>query len=494
MNIIFDIDDTITNETEFMIKYAPIYLKKKYNLDVYVVNPNGYGVSEVFGLEEVFKNNGFVGDMATQLKKIDQSFWNKYFMKYMFYPIKKDAAKTISELRSRGYKINFVSLRGKKDKEQETIKEKLIRTKIIPFLTKIQLKRNHIKYDRLILVEKNEDKIQIAKELNASIIFDDNVQVLEKADNMIPICIETPHNTLTNFKNDNVIKIPFSFESIKSLIEDYEKRKILIKSPKRKIKKLKIYKKMFTETVYTLLRNCGKEKVVKKFNPIVIGEENLPKLKGPNLFVSNHRNIKDPLITIAILENPTHFAALKRMFDYKENMFGHVGKNCGTYATTLLVKSMGCLPIARPTDDNYMKINMDSFKKIKEYLADDTSVAIYPEGTLNRDPITSGNLLPLKSNQTFKVARNGSAIIRPVAIVWVPDNIKIKNRVLIAFLKPIYTRGLSVEEVSEMWKNAVNEAIDAMNKIIDELNNDHEADYLCENEKVKQLINQVKTL
>lgn len=40
--VIFDIDDTIVNETEFLRNNAQPFLKRKYGIDVSVINPNGY--------------------------------------------------------------------------------------------------------------------------------------------------------------------------------------------------------------------------------------------------------------------------------------------------------------------------------------------------------------------------------------------------------------------------------------------------------------------
>lgn len=463
MNIIFDIDDTITKETEFMMKYAPKYLKSKYNLDFKVINPNGYDVAEVFGVEKILKDNNYPGNIEEEVKKINSSFWNKYFLRYMFYPLKSETKKIIDDLISKGYKINFVSLRGKKTHEVENFKQKFVRKKIVPLLTKLQLKLNGIKYNKIFLVEKNDDKNKLANELNATMIFDDNIDVLEKSSNIIPVCVETSHNKSFEFKNENVIKIPFTLEAVNNVVGN---RKI---KQKKRIRKIKIYEKMFTENTYVLLRTFSKKKIISKLKPLVIGQENIPSMKGPNIYVSNHRNIKDPIITIAFLKNPTHFAALKRMFDNNENMFGKVGKNIGTYATTIFVKSMGCLPIARPTDQNYKTINISTLAKMKEYLSMNSAVAIYPEGTINRKPDENGNILPLKSDQIFRLSKDGNAIIRPVAIVWVPKEAKIENRVLIAFLKPIYTKGLTTEEISNLWKSSVNNAIDAMNKIMEEL-------------------------
>ncbi len=472
MNVIFDIDGTITKETEFMLKYAPRYLRKKFNTEFRVVHPNGYDVSEVFGVGEFLTQLGYGReDVEEKTKKINSGFWNKNFIKYMFYPIKSDARKIVNDLKEKDCKITFASLRGKRTKENETYKDTFIRTKVVPFLTKMQLRINHIAYDDVILVEDNMEKINIAREKAAKIIFDDNVQVLENVDeSMIPVCIKEPHNELVQFKNDNVIRIALEYEEVFQLM----KKKKLIKrtnSYMSNLKNLTIYQKLGTEIMYRIVRNIGKGFVLKKYNPFIIGEENLPKEKGADVFIGNHRNIKDPLITIVSLKNPTHFAALKRMFEYHENMFGTVGKNMGTLVTTLFVKSIGALPIARSTDTDYVMTNLQTFKYVDEYLENKSAFAIYPEGTLNRNPEKDGNILPLKSDYAFKIAEDGKGIVRPVAIVWVPDEISIENRVFIAYLKPIYTENMKATEISKVWNESMNNAIDAINQMIEELRN-----------------------
>lgn len=472
MNVLFDIDGTITREAEFMVKYAPKYLKKKFNTDFKVVNENGYSVSEVFGVDVFLIQLGYdAKEVEEKTKEINSGFWNKNFIKYMFYPIKSDTKKIIDDLKEKDSKIIFASLRGKPTKDNETYKDIFIRTKIVPFLTKMQLKINHIAYDDVILVEDNMEKIYIAQEKSVKMVFDDNVQVLENVDkNMIPVCIKEPHNELVQFKNENVVRISLEYEEVSRLV----KEKGLLKrnnSYKDKLKSLTIYQKLGTEIMYKIVRNIGKGFVLKKYNPFIIGEENLPKEKGANVFIGNHRNIKDPLITMISLKNPTHFAALKRMFEYNENMFGTVGKNMGTLVTTLFVKSMGALPVARPTDTNYIMTNLQTFKYVEEYLENNSSFAIYPEGTLNRTPEKDGNILSLKSDYAFKIAENGKAVVRPVAVVWVPDEIDIENRVFIAYLKPIHTENMKASQIRKAWDEAMNNAIDTINQMIKELGN-----------------------
>ncbi len=474
MNLVFDIDDTITNETGFMIKYAPKYLKKKYKYDFFVQNPYGENLSEVFGVSKFLEEKGYSkSEIEKEVNEVNSKFWTKYFIKYIFYPLKQDASKIINKLKEKGYKINFVSLRGIKTHNDENNLQKFIRKSIVPFITKIQLKLNRIKYDKLILVEKNEEKLEIARKLNANYVFDDNIEVLKSLDeSMIAICIEAPHNIKIDLSQEKIARIPFKADSIEDIIRKSNKQKKLpkfLESKQNEVKELKLYQKVYTELFYKLIRGVGKNQVIKTFKPIVLGEENIPTKKEATVFIGNHRDVKDPLITISFLKNPVHFAALKRMFEYNENIFGPVGKNIGTVATTLFVKSIGALPIARPNNENYIFTNLQTFKYIEDYLNANSSIAIYPEGTLNRNPDQNGNILPLKSLYSFQIAENGKAVVRPISIVWIPKNVKSDNRVIISFLKPIYTNGLKSKEIAEIWKKSVNESIEAINEMIEKM-------------------------
>lgn len=84
-----------------------------------------------------------------------------------------------------------------------------------------------------------KDKINIANELNAKIVFDDNVEVLENVENSIAVCVQTPHNVNVDFENKNVVKLSFSFEEIKNFMTDYEEKKILLAASKKKNIKIK---------------------------------------------------------------------------------------------------------------------------------------------------------------------------------------------------------------------------------------------------------------
>ena len=122
---IFDIDDTIVEETKFMLKNAKSFLKNEFNLDVEIVNPNGYDVREVYALVEHLKSIGYSEEQAIeQSNKINQAFWNANFVNYCRQPLKPGAKETIELLKQKGYRIMFVSLRGKATSKKATIVDK----------------------------------------------------------------------------------------------------------------------------------------------------------------------------------------------------------------------------------------------------------------------------------------------------------------------------------------------------------------------------------
>lgn len=56
MNIIFDIDGTITDFEKFVLKRATPYIKKKYGIDA--TNLDGYDIDQVFELEKKISRIG----------------------------------------------------------------------------------------------------------------------------------------------------------------------------------------------------------------------------------------------------------------------------------------------------------------------------------------------------------------------------------------------------------------------------------------------------
>lgn len=465
MNIVFDIDDTITNETEFMLKYASKYFEKKYKKIPTIKNENGYNISGVFNLDEIIENIESMStvEIENMYKKIENGFWNTNFFKYMFYPLRKGSREKINKLIEQGYNIYFLSSRGKKTKENDTFINELIRIKVVPFLTKLQLKLNHVKYNQIKLVQNEDEKIEFIKKIKAKYVFDDQVSLLEKLPEFTqPVLMHTSHNNTISL-NDDILKISsFETDEINNIILE---NKI---SKKKKYRNIKIYEKAFTEAFYVLVRSAGKNYFIKKFDPIISGIDNIPNDNRPIIYVGNHRNNFDPLIATLYIKDPTHWAALLRLFEAKENLFGRNDIYILRKLSSMLVKSMGSIPIARSTDENYKKINISSLSKIDEYIKLGSSIGFYPEGTLNRNP-EKQNILPLASDAIFKIAKKNNAWIQPFSIVWTPKETGISNKVAMTFSEPIEPTNMSVDDIVTEWKTSVSNSIDDINTLFYEL-------------------------
>lgn len=79
---IFDIDDTITYETEFLLKKATYFLIQN-NLSDQIINPNGYNLGEIYGIRGKLEECGISSEEAVlQEKKLTDCFWNRYFLNY----------------------------------------------------------------------------------------------------------------------------------------------------------------------------------------------------------------------------------------------------------------------------------------------------------------------------------------------------------------------------------------------------------------------------
>lgn len=467
MNIVFDIDDTITKETEFMLEYAPKYLKKKYNIDVTMKNPNGYNVSEVFGLREMF-NEEFLSEEEVEQKctKATNDFWNSNYIKYMFYPLKKGAAKSINRLKEQGCNIYFLSMRGKKTKEKDTKFNEFIRLKVVPFLTKMQLKLNGIHYNQLKLVQTESEKLEFIKKIKPSFVLDDQVSLLERVpETTQAICVTAPHNQQMEISEKITRISSYENNEMNRVVEEYSR--IKNKKLKRYVN-VKFYERAFTEGLYVLVRNVSKHILVNKFKPIVCGLENVPDDKRAVIYTGNHRNNLDPLISTLFIDEPTHWAALLRLFEAKENLFGRNDIYMLRKLSSMLIKSIGCVPIARSTDENYQRVNLKTMLKIDEYIKMGSSIGFYPEGTLNRKP-EEQNLLPLASDAVFKIVSRNNAWLQPVATVWVPKDIDIPNKVVLIFPKTIETTGMKANEIQTQWKQLLNDSIDSVNEMFEEL-------------------------
>ena len=470
---IFDIDDTIVEETAFMLENAPRFLKKKYNIDAQVVNPNGYDLKEVYDLAQRFRQLGCNSEQAAQKANyVNQEFWNRNFARYCSQPIRKGVKETVELLRSEGYKIVFLSLRGKRKDGKQTIKER-IKLFFVYRLTAAQLHRGKIRADIIRLVKNKEEKLEYIRAMNPNIVFEDRADIVQEISTVAKVfCVNTPHNEKVQF-NSNVIRIDsFDMQKVKNAIcraDDGEPKKqtLLQKrlTHKKCIRNRDFIPKGLTEFVYSAVCIIGRPIALRKYRPIVIGAENIPK-RGSVVFAGNHRNKLDPVLIGATSPRRIHWGALLRMFQGKENLFNSTTKPIPCHLSAAFITAMGAVPIARKTDTDYLKINMESIRKLCQILIWGGAAGLFPEGTLNRRP-EECNILPLKSDRVFKMAMDTDSLIIPVSVVWLPEELNVKNKVIISYGMPINSRNKTAHELSELWQEAVNYGIEAAKEMID---------------------------
>ena len=452
MNIVFDIDDTITDETGFVMKYAPTYLKRRYKIDPIIKNPYGYNISEIFGIND---------------KHIENNFWNHYFILYILQPLRAGVRKTINTLKADGYSIYFVSKRGKKTSDRDTFLNKLIRTEVVPLLTQLQLSINRIKYNQIKIVQTDEEKSEFIKKLRPSFVFDDQLNILQEVSEFtMAVCMETNH--CAELLSSKIVKVS-SFDQVLDIVlnnSDLSGRKK--NKVKNNYKNVKRTEYVFTETFYRIIRFLGRRFFLIKYKPIVRGKELIPCDKRAVVFVGNHRNNLDPLIATLFLKKPVHWAALLRLFEAKENLFGRDDIWLLRKLSSCIIKWMGAFPIARPEDTDFRKINVLSLLKMDEYIKHNSSIGFFPEGTINRNP-EKQNVLPLASDVVFSIAKRNEVWIQPFAIVWASKDANILNKCIIIFSEPIETCGMNTAEIKETWEYEVNRSIDKAKKTFCEI-------------------------
>lgn len=460
----FDMDGTLTEEVDFMRKYAPTFLSRKYGLEVQEVNSNAYSLEDVYNLQNVFRDKGYEKeDAKRKAEQVAQEFWNHYFVKYCNKPLKKGVKETVKFFRDRGYAIHIVTMRGKKTKQKEKLKDILIRKIIIPLLTKRQLWKAGIKVDCLEMPLWSNEKIEYISAINPRYYFEDQADFIEKAVECISskskvICVNSPYNAKASLTS-KVMRI-IDFED-KALLEEINR--IVYTSSKGTYAD-----KHISNIFYRIVRIIGKPIVLTLYRPIICGKERIPRERSV-AFVGNHRTKSDPIIMIAIIKQIIHWAALQRLLNGGEDLFSSSKKHWKCKMSAWFLKAMGVVPIARPEYPDYQNTNLNTIKFLTRQLKEkQSSVGFFPEGTHNREPHKQ-NILPLKSNRIFRMVSVAETYIQPFSIVWIPKNELIKNRVIVIFSYPINSENRNADELSDMWKRAEERSINECNIFIDSL-------------------------
>lgn len=175
MRIGIDIDGVLTDFEKWQLEVGSKFFAK-YNKNI--VNPDGYDSDTVFNVT----------------KEMDSEFWHDYLYDYAKNePARKFAGEVIDKLKNKGYKIYIITARYLTDRNDDLGKK--MRNIVIEWL-----KENSINYDKIIFSP--EDKFEICKENNISIMIEDKVENINNISKIIPVvCFNASYNKVCNGKN-----------------------------------------------------------------------------------------------------------------------------------------------------------------------------------------------------------------------------------------------------------------------------------------------------
>ena len=175
MRIGIDIDGVLTDFEKWQLEIGSKFFIK-YNKNI--VNSDEYDSDTVFNVT----------------KEMDSEFWHDYLYDYAKNePARKFAGEVIDKLKDKGYEIYIITARYLTDKNDNLGKE--MRNIVIEWL-----KENSINYDKIIFSP--EDKFEICKENNISIMIEDKVENINNISKIIPVvCFNAAYNKVCNGKN-----------------------------------------------------------------------------------------------------------------------------------------------------------------------------------------------------------------------------------------------------------------------------------------------------
>ena len=166
--------------------------------------------------------------------------------------------------------------------------------------------------------------------------------------------------------------------------------------------------------LYRLLAPCAVLLFRIIFHPSVKGRENIP-LKGAAVIAGNHRTFFDCFMVMAGTYRCIHFLAKSELFKYS--------------FTNWFLKSAGIIPVHRNRRDK------DALISARAYLEKGGIVGIFPEGTVNKDPLRK--TLPFRLG-AVKMARDTGAPIVPFTLRG--RCVPIVGNPQIIFHKPYYIK------------------------------------------------------
>lgn len=378
-NIGFDADGVIYDTELFQLSNEVIdFMKNEYGLDV--VDPNGYGIKDVFGCS----------------REIELDFWEKFVIKYsLIYRARTWAKEVIDKLRKEGNKVFIVTSKA-------CALERSYRGIGVRLLFELGLKLNGIKVDGIEYCDLNnsaESKLAACERLGISIMVEDAVENIDKlCQNIDVVCMNTLNNSM--MKNDKVVRaddMPDVYVNVQKIISSRrstissvpiirnlsieEKEALTIDEKNNYYDSLIDYysslpfdKKLMDkrESSIDAIARMYSKHFFSKYNPIIIGMENIPKEKG-FIYVCNHLCDKDMIFLLCALKGKQfcwHPLVKREILDEKAGV---------------LFRTAQSAFVKRDNKRSRSSAMKDLFIMLSNYY----NVLIFPEGTYNK---TENNL------------------------------------------------------------------------------------------------------
>lgn len=449
-NIAFDADGVLYDTEKFQLSPEVMELvKDEYGKEL--VDKTGYGIKDVYGV-----------DSQTEI-----DIWTKLIIKYsLFFPPRPGIKEAIDKLRASGDRIYIVTSKA-------CALENSFRGFAVRKLFEAGLRLHGINYDGIeycSLDNSAKDKLAACEKLNAKIMVEDKLENVEELSKELKVvCVDTLNNQ-QKF-NDNVIRVDNSndiyaaimnFKShllgISTIFSTFE-----IKSREEKetmtLEEKEAYYDRLIDYWRALPINNGDIKkrermgrilsylmaIVfnKKFDPIVIGRENILEANNDRIgtiFVSNHLCGKDVAFLFSELRGEYgqwHMLAKSELID---EIYG------------MLFKLVDSVFVDRKDHKSRHYSNEELAKRV----VNGHNVFIFPEGTYNR---TKNNLKEFNGVSHVYISQVTQAPIVNVALDY-------SKKPIMRVDKPyVVSRDISIEQAKIESFNRLSSLVEENKKL-----------------------------
>lgn len=187
MRIFCDIDGTLTDFEKFVKMYSPQYMQRKYGWEI--DNPYGYDIEQLFSVKEKLSKFGLnTTEKEHECEKIVEQFWNTYYLKYLFTPMRFGVHNTSMQIKKQAWELIIITSRKKAT-------ERNILGTLVYLTIRLQLWLNGVYYKKLIICANDFEKIEAIKECLPDVLIDDKPEIIDQVGDIIPtICIKSSYN------------------------------------------------------------------------------------------------------------------------------------------------------------------------------------------------------------------------------------------------------------------------------------------------------------